>query len=252
MPAAVPIAMLGGSAVSGALGGKGRQAANSGATNQTTNQSASSASGGTNVVTPNENPIFTQFRESLLPGIASQYNLAQKPLYGDQQTAEVTNAANNNYNSAISGITQQMARRGALTGGNFTDAASAIDAARAGEITNFTNQIPLLNQQNKFNQTQQVLGMGAGLVGQSPIGSTTTGTNTGSNSGTSNTVGASSGQYFGPSFGSGLASGASSGLGLGGLMGLNNLYGGQGGGGGKTGGKTGGGGQDFIPYGPGY
>lgn len=164
------------------------------------NMLGASASGGTSSVTPNENPLITQFRESEMPAIAAQYNLAQQPVYGPQQIAQQVSADNATANAAQTGEDASLARRGAANSGNAVDVSNSINNARTGQISNFVNSVPLLNEQNKFNQTQGVLSSALGLTGQSPIGSTTVGTNTGNTSSEGSQIGTGSSAQYGPSF----------------------------------------------------
>jgi hypothetical protein len=114
------------------------------------------------------------FRESILPAIAQQYSDAQKPVYGDAQTAQIANQANQAGQAAETAVANNAARRGTLNSGSTDAANTAIQQGVTGQITNFQNQIPFLNQQAKFGNTQNLLGLATSFLGQSPIGSTTT------------------------------------------------------------------------------
>lgn len=155
----------------------GQSGSGNSSNSSTSNSSGSQSSNGQSTVTPNENPIFTMFRTSILPAIAQQYSDAQKPVYGDAQTAQFTNQQNNVYQQALQGAQGNAARRGVLNSGAMDAAANNLDLQRAGQISNFYSQIPLLNQQAKFNNTQSLLGLATSFLGQSPIGSTTVGNN---------------------------------------------------------------------------
>lgn len=161
-------------------------------TNQsgTQNLSGSTTTAGSSTTTPNEDPLFSMFRQSILPAIAKQYQDAQQPVYGDAQTADVINKANNNYAGASQSIANNAARRGTLNSGSTDAANTALDQSRAAGITQFTNQIPFLNQQAQFGKTQDLLGLATNFLGRSPLGQTTTS----SGSGTSQSQGSSTQQ----------------------------------------------------------
>lgn len=129
---------------------------------------------GNQTQTPNENPLFTMFREQLLPAISAQYADAQKPVYGDADIARNSESANQTFNTGMDSATQALARRGALSSGAATSVASNLGAARAGNIANFNSSIPFLNEQAKFGKTQGLLGLAANFLGQSPLGQTST------------------------------------------------------------------------------
>ena len=67
----------------------------------------------------------------------------------------------------------------------------------------------MLNQQAKFNQTQSLLGLATGFLGQSPIGQTTTSANQGSNASTQTGTNTQTSSQFGnPSIVSDIGAGA--------------------------------------------
>jgi hypothetical protein len=165
-----------GQLISSLMGNQSNTSSNS-TSNSTSNVTGNQNSTGNSTVTPNENPIFTAFRESILPAIAQQFANAQQPVYGPAQEAQFVNNANNIYGQAMQGAQNNAARRGAFNSGAMDAAQTNLDQSRAGQIANFYSQIPLLNQQNSFNQTQNLLGLATQFLGQSPIGSTTIGNN---------------------------------------------------------------------------
>jgi len=159
------------------------------------------ANQGTSATTPNENPMFTQFRESILPAIAAQYSEAQKPAYGAPEIAQAIQTGNKATTAAEQGNIARAARTGTLQAGNTAATNASLDAANTANITNFMNQIPFLNQQTAFDRTNSLLGLAAGFLGQSPIGQTTTSQQTGSNVGTNTAMSTSTGTGFGKTTG---------------------------------------------------
>lgn len=139
---------------------------------------------GSSSTTPNENPIFSQFRQSILPAISAQYADAQKPVYGNAQVGQLANQSNANTNQANAATKAAAARSGTLNAGNTAATTNSNQAANTANVTNFENQIPMLNQQAKFNNTNSLLGLATGFLGQSPIGQTNTSNNTGTNAST--------------------------------------------------------------------
>lgn len=166
--------------------------------NQTGSQSASAtgsqttSGSGQSTVNPNENPLFKMFRESILPAISQQYADAQKPVYGDAQRAQVMNQANEAGQGAETAISNNAARRGTLNAGSTDAASNAVQQGIAGQNVAFSNQIPFLNQQAKFGNTQNLLGLATSFLGQSPIGSTTSSNQQGQANTTQNQTGTSS------------------------------------------------------------
>lgn len=162
------------------------------------NQNITGNTSGQQTVTPNEDPLFTMFRQSVLPAIASQYADAQKDVYGDAQKAGAVNDANNIYNAQEQNLANSAARRGVLNSGAYSSGANALAQGRASGITSFFNQIPFLNSQAKFGRTQDLLGLATNFLGKSPLGQTTTSNQssnqnaTGNTSSTGNTTGTTS------------------------------------------------------------
>jgi hypothetical protein len=140
------------------------------------------SNGGSSTTSPNENPIFSSFRQSLLPAISAQYAAAQQPVYGNAQIAQVANQGNQATQAAQQANKAAAARSGTLNAGNTQANNASLQQGNVANTTNFENQIPMLNQQAKFNNTQSLLGMATNFLGQSPIGQTTTSANQGSNS----------------------------------------------------------------------
>lgn len=156
-----------------------------GSSEQSLQQMLSSFSNnGSSSTTPNENPIFQQFRQSLLPAISAQYADAQKPVYGQQQVAQVAQQGNQATKAATDANAARAARSGTLNAGNTTATNASAQAANTANVTGFENQIPMLNQQAKFNNTQSLLGLATGFLGQSPIGQTNVSNNTGTQNST--------------------------------------------------------------------
>ena len=137
-------------------------------------QSGNLASSGVQTSTPNEDPMFAMFRQSILPAIAKQYQDAQQPVYGDAQRAEVMNQANDAGNAASTAVANNAARRGTLNAGSTDAANTAIQQGVTGKIIDFQNQIPFLNQQAQFGKTQDLLGLATNFLGRAPIGYTNT------------------------------------------------------------------------------
>lgn len=152
----------------------GQQGNQSGTSNTNSTGSQSSSQQGQSTSTPNEDPIFTFFRQSILPAIAQQYSEAQKPVYGDAQTSQYTQQANDVYNKAMQGVNDSAARRGTLNSGSTDAAATSLAQGRAGNISNYFAQIPFLNQQAQWGKTQDLLGLATNFLGRSPLGQTTT------------------------------------------------------------------------------
>jgi hypothetical protein len=156
------------------------------------NSYGASTANGLTSTTPDENPIFSSFRQSILPAISAQYAAAQKPLYGQAQVGQLANQANQNTAQANAATKAQAARSGTLNAGNTAANMNANQQANTAQVTNFENQIPALNQQNAFNQTQSLLGLASNFLGQSPIGSTVASSNTGMSTNTNASTNTSS------------------------------------------------------------
>jgi hypothetical protein len=164
---------------------------------QTNTQTASNTAqnsaqtGGTS--TPTMDPLFAMFQQSLVPAFGQAYANAQKDVYGVPQIAQNEQNANQTFNTGMDSATQALARRGALNSGAATSIASSLGAARAGNIANFNAEVPLLNQQNRQNATDQLLGLSSQFLNTVPKGMVTSGTSSGQSSGASNAFGVGSG-----------------------------------------------------------
>jgi hypothetical protein len=137
-------------------------------------QQGNVTSSGSQTTTPNEDPLFSMFRQSILPAISQQYADAQKPVYGDAQRAQVMNQANEAGAGAETAVSNNAARRGTLNAGSTDAANTAIQQGVTGANIAFSNQIPFLNDQAKFDKTQGLLGLATNFLGRAPLGSTST------------------------------------------------------------------------------
>lgn len=135
---------------------------------------------GNSSTTPTENPIFSAFRQSILPAISAQYQAAQKDVYGAPQVAQVAQQGNAATKAATDANTARAARTGTLNAGNTAATNASAQAANTANITGFQNQIPMLNQQAKFNNTNSLLSMATNFLGRAPLGSTSTSNQSGS------------------------------------------------------------------------
>lgn len=158
-------------------------------------QQGNITSSGAQTTTPNEDPIFSMFRQSILPAIAQQYQTAQQPVYGDAQRAQVIQQANQAGDAAQTAVANNAARRGTLNAGSTDAANTAIQQGVTGKIVDFQNQIPFLNQQAQWGKTQDLLGLATNFLGRAPIGQTTTsnGNTSSSSTGTQSQNGQSTG-----------------------------------------------------------
>lgn len=168
-------AMIGG-LLSSLMGQQGNQSTTSNSTtsgNQSTNQS------GQQTTNPNEDPLFTQFRQTILPALAQQFQQAQQPVYGDAQVAKVAQTNNDAANAAQTSVSNNAARRGTLNSGATDAASTAIQQASTGKTADFMNSLPFLNQQAQWGKTQDLLGLATNFLGRSPLGQTSTSNNQG-------------------------------------------------------------------------
>ena len=192
------------------MGNPFQSTAGSGGSSESLQQMLSSfTNGGSSTTTPNQNPIFQQFQQSLLPAISSQYAAAQAPVYGQQQVGQVAQQGDQATKAATDANTARAARSGTLNAGNTAATNASAQQANTAATTGFEQQIPMLNQQAKFNQTQSLLGLATGFLGQSPIGQTTTSANQGSNASTQTGTNTQTSSQFGnPSIVSDIGAGA--------------------------------------------
>lgn len=138
-----------------------------------TQMSGSTSQAGSSTTNAIENPIFSAFRESILPAISKQYEDSQKDVYGDAQVAKVANDANAAGQAAQTAVANNAARRGALNSGATDAANTAIQQGVTGKVIDFENQLPFLNQQAKMQNTNNLLGLATNFLGRAPLGSTT-------------------------------------------------------------------------------
>jgi hypothetical protein len=178
----VKLGLAGAGAASSALGGSGKAGPQSTKNVTSTN---TGTSGGTNTqqqggtATPNLNPTFSGFQQSLVPALSNLYAQAQTPVYGNTQIAQVANQGDAATNAASNALSANLARRGALNSGANAAGQTALQAANVANTVGFENQIPLLNEQTEMNNTSNVLGLAEGLTGKALSTNTTTGTGQG-------------------------------------------------------------------------
>lgn len=163
----------------GGFGSENGSSQSSGSQNSTGSSNSSSTSNGS--TTPTEDPMFSMFRQSLLPAIAGQFAKAQQPVYGNAQIGQIANAANNNANAAVQGQNAADARSGRFNSGVSSANAAATKAGATGAVTGFESQIPFLNQQAQQNSTNNLLGLATNFLGRAPLGQTTSNSSTGNN-----------------------------------------------------------------------
>lgn len=182
----------------------------------TTNNTTTGTSSQMQQATPQD----TAFMNSLYPQMNNLLALSQKPVYGGAQQAQMQNTANQGANSGMQGLASALAARtGNVNSGAFASGAEKLLQQRAGTMSNYAMQTPLLNQEARMSNGLQAMGMANSLAGPALRGST------GTQNGTSNTV-----QNQSTGWGSMLMSGLGAVSGLasgGGLMGLaGGLFGG--------------------------
>lgn len=114
-------------------------------------------------------------------------NQAQLPVYGQTQIAGYLNNLNQLTQGASNQLSQGLASRGALNSGALGAGLGNLQMNRLNNATNFTQQIPFLNQQAMNSNMAQANGLANNF--KAPYGSTTSGTSNFQNQGTTNTVG---------------------------------------------------------------
>lgn len=181
--------------IASAFGGSGKGGPTSTEKTATTGTNTSSSG---SVATPNLNPLFQGFQNSLVPALTSMYQQASTPVYGTTQIAQVANAGDQATAAANSSLQANLARRGALDSGAAASGETALQQGNESNITGFENAIPLLNRQNEQQQQQNVLGLAENLTGKALSTNTMTGSGGGSTSGTTSDT------TTGPAFLSGL------------------------------------------------
>jgi hypothetical protein len=147
---------------------------------------------------PVEDPMFTAFRQAILPQLAKQYQQAGTPLYGAPEKAAFLGTQNKLFNSGVQNTAAAMAARGGLQSGLMDSAVQNLAANRANNASSFFSQIPAMNRQYSDTRTGNLLNLATNFLGKSPLGQTSQSSQTG----TSTSTGASQGTntQYGPDF----------------------------------------------------
>ncbi len=215
MPQFIPMALgLGMSAVQGALGSKKKDTQTStNTTSRTAEQIAQQESEQQRSF--NENPMFAQAREALLPLFASEFNKAQKPIYGQDKQAGFMEQLNELASAAMQRMTQGVASSGGLKSGRFAGGTADIEKARFGEASKFFQGLPAKEEEARSGRTNNLLGLATKWLGLGPIDETISG-NASSNTKTNETSVSSGNQTNTQQSGGGLGGALSNAIGFGG------------------------------------
>lgn len=181
------------SAAQGALGGnKNKQEQNTTSTSSTDKSFEQSQNQATNQQrTFDENPMLAAARDALLPILGSEFNKAQKPIYGQAQQAGFMQSLNELAQSAMQRMTQGVAASGGLHSGRFAGGTQDIERQRMGQASQFFANLPMQEEQARSNKIKDLLGLATNWLGRGPINENITGTAESNTKGTekSTTVG---------------------------------------------------------------
>lgn len=207
----VTLGLTGAGKLANAFGGSGKGGPTSSTQTTSTNTGSNSSVGtqnatGTSSSTPNLNPTFSSFQQSLVPALSSAYAQASQPVYGAQQVAQVANNGDTATTAATQALTSNLARRGVLNSGASDSGQTQLQQANEANTVNFENNLPLLNYQNQQANEQNILGLSENLTGKALSTNVNNSTQTGSNTNnsTSSSVNNQTQSQFGPGVGSSL------------------------------------------------
>lgn len=116
-----------------------------------------------------EEPYFGQFRKNLTDLFGQEYARTQQPIYGPAQIANVLSQSNQLFSDTMDKIGGTLAARGGLRSGAMDTAASTAGIASAANTSSFLNQLPFMEEQTRRVASSQLLGLGAGWTGRSPL-----------------------------------------------------------------------------------
>lgn len=122
-----------------------------------------------------ENPLMAAAREALLPIIGSEFNKAQKPIYGQAQQASFMESLNELAQSAMQRMTQGVAGSGGLRSGRFAGGTADIEKQRFGDANKFFANLPFQEEQARSGRVNNLLGLATNWLGSGPINETITG-----------------------------------------------------------------------------
>ena len=225
-------ALAGGSLLSSALGGRGKQKQEQTSTTefdetqtQTGLETLEELLSQTGFREAIEDPRFTEFRAALLPLLGKEIGRAGKRVFGPAQTAGFMSNLNDLASSSMEAIRGNLARVGALDSGQALTDFADIELNRNRQATEFFRDLPFREEEARLGRLGGLLGLATNFLGRSPLGEFTFGEQTGSRTGTSDVTSTRKGTQkqtgtatqSGPGFLSGLASGAG-GLGAIGLV----------------------------------
>lgn len=122
-----------------------------------------------------ENPLMSAAREALLPILGSEFNKAQKPVYGQAQQAGFMQSLNELAQTAMQRMTQGVAGSGGMRSGRFAGGTADIEKQRFGEASKFFANLPFQEEQARSGRVNNLLGLATNWLGQGPINETITG-----------------------------------------------------------------------------
>lgn len=166
-----------GSALLGGIGGAGKQGAQKMTSTNTTTGSAHDVATTNQLQHIIENPLFSQFREGLLPEYAKELHNAQAPVFGQAQIADYMQNVNKLGKAATDSLTSGLARRGALNSGALVSGLGDIDRGIMSNKTSFLAQLPFQEAQAHADRVNPLLNMGINWAGRVPTDTQLTGTN---------------------------------------------------------------------------
>jgi len=122
-----------------------------------------------------EDPMMAAAREALLPILGSEFNKAQKPVYGQAQQASFMESLNELAQSAMQRMTQGVAGSGGLRSGRFAGGTADIEKQRFGDANKFFANLPFEEEKARSGRVNNLLGLATQWLGQGPINETITG-----------------------------------------------------------------------------
>jgi hypothetical protein len=163
------------SAVQGLLGGN-KQKQNQTSTNTTDKTFEQSQEQSSNQQRQfEENPLLTAAREALIPILGSEFNKAQKPVYGQAHQANFMNSLNELAQAAMQRMTQGVAGSGGMRSGRFAGGTQDIERQRMGDASKFFANLPMLEEQARSGKVNNLLGLASQWLGTGPVNETVTG-----------------------------------------------------------------------------
>lgn len=171
--------LLGGvmSGVQGALGNKNKQEQNTTSTSTTDKSYEQQQNQSTNQQhTYDENPLLAAARDALLPILGSEFNKAQKPIYGQAQQAGFMQSLNELAQSAMQRMTQGVAGSGGLHSGRFAGGTQDIEKQRMGQASQFFANLPAQEEQARSTKVNNLLGLATNWLGRGPVNENISGT----------------------------------------------------------------------------